>query len=82
MSSKVMFHIVHSEGNLRFGPDGFRIDSEVHTMSVSVVVSRAMKVHENDRNIAMETEDVECPSHVGDFVEPSGEDEGNDTGVV
>ncbi len=94
----------------------FRIDSEVHTMSVSVVVSRAtegyfwelmpmhstvawkrylemaferswplvifVSVHENDRNIAMETEDVEGPSHVGDFVEPSGEDEGNDTGVV
>nr|ABA98396.2 hypothetical protein LOC_Os12g27390 [Oryza sativa Japonica Group] len=39
-------------------------------------------VHENDRNIAMETEDVEGPSHVGDFVEPSGEDDGNDTGVV
>ena len=95
---------------------GFRIDSEVHTMSVSVVVSRAtegyfwelmpmhstvawkrylemaferswplvifVSVHENDRNIAMETEDVEGPSHEGDFVEPSGEDEGNDTGVV
>ncbi|XP_066162566.1 uncharacterized protein [Oryza sativa Japonica Group] len=147
MSSKVMFQIVHGEGNLRFGPDGvdlsdfvmtlkgidrpaersfqsiynwlmrgFRIDSEVHTMSVSVVVSRAtegyfwelmpmhstvawkrylemaferswplvifVSVYENDRNIAMETEDVEGPSHVGDFVEPSGEDEGNDTGVV
>nr|ABA97849.1 SWIM zinc finger family protein [Oryza sativa Japonica Group] len=72
MSSKVTFQIVHSEGNIRFGPDGvdlsdfvmtskgidrpaertfqliyswllrgFRIDQEVYTMLVSVVVSRA-----------------------------------------
>ncbi len=31
MSSKVMFQIVHGEGNLRFGPDGVDLSDFVMT---------------------------------------------------
>ena len=95
---------------------GFRLDPEINTMSISVVVSRAtegyfwelmpmnntvawrqyvemaferswplvifVSVHEKDSSVAMETDDVEGPSHVGHSVETSMENEENQTDVI